>query len=148
MWPHGEQYEPNEAAALRAQIAAVEAAARTSAAQSLALFDVAAALTKVVDAPPAPPPAPLPPPAPQPPPPAPRASGATACTGSACASPPAPPGLPEVFERTLNPAHVLMFVDWLEGGGGYDRDDKLMRWTTGTVRIQFRAWRQTWATSR
>lgn len=34
---------PNESAILRAQIAAIEAAARTSAAQSFALFDVAAA---------------------------------------------------------------------------------------------------------
>lgn len=132
---------PNEAAALRAQIAAVEAAARTSAAQSLALFDVAAALKKVVDAPPAPPPAPLPPPpAPQPPPPAPEPPAPPPAPDPPAPPPPAPPGLPEVFERTLNPAHVLMFVDWLEGGGGYDRDDKLMRWTTGTVRIQFRAW--------
>lgn len=127
---------PNEAAVLRAQIAAVDTIARAQTAQALALMDVVAALKKLVDAPPAPPPptpAP-PPPVPAPPPPAPNPPPPPP------APEPPPDGLPEVFERTLNPAHILMFVEWLEGGGGYDREDKLMRWTTGTVRVQFRAW--------
>lgn len=54
---------------------------------------------------------------------------------------PLPPPVPStVHRRTLNPAHILMLTEWLEGGGAYDRDDKLLLWSGDTATVQVRAW--------
>jgi len=110
---------PNEAAAVRAQIAAVDTIARAQTAQALALLDVVVALKRLVDAPPAPPPptpAP-PPPVPSPPPPAPEPPPPSP-PPPAPAPPPAGAG---IFTRTLNPERTLIPRAWMADSLSYDR---------------------------
>lgn len=59
---------------------------------------------------------------------------------------PPPPDLPQVFTRAQHVDHTLMLTEWLEGGGSYDREDKLLIWRLSdgpTATVQIRGW--SWA---
>jgi len=112
---------PNESAAIRAQIAAVDTIARAQTAQALALLDVVAALKRLLDQPPAPPPptpAP-PPPVPSPPPPAPEPPPAP--PPPAPAPPPADPRVGQVVTVPLNPSRLLVPRVHLRDSTTYER---------------------------
>ncbi len=108
---------PNEAAVLRAQIAAVDTIARAQTAQALALLDVVAALKRLVDAPPAPPPPVPSPPPPAPPPPAP----APEPPAPPPAPPPTDPRIGQVVTVPLNPAKLIAPRAYLRDSTTYER---------------------------